>query len=222
MTRTLAATPGFAARLKEATQADHTAAEGSGFVTALLAGELPRTAYADLLGQSHAVYAVLEEAAEAQADSPEVRPFLHPGLVRLPALEADLAFLLGPQWRRELAILPATERYVARLREVAFDWPAGLVAHHYLRYLGDLSGGQIIRRLVGRTFDLEQDGLQFYVFDQIPKPKPFKDDYRAALDAAPWSAAEQERVIAEVSLAFRLNADVFADLGARHGGATPA
>lgn len=222
MASTLTVTPGFAARLKEATQADHTAAEGSGFVTALLAGELPRTAYADLLGQTHAVYAVLEEAAEAQAGSPEVRPFLHPGLVRLPALEADLAFLLGPEWRRDLAILPATERYVARLREVAFDWPAGLVAHHYLRYLGDLSGGQIIRRLVGRTFDLERDGLRFYVFDQIPKPKPFKDAYRAALDAAPWSATEQDRVIAEVSLAFRLNADVFADLGERHGGTTPA
>ena len=221
MTSTLTP-PGFAARLKEATQADHTAAEASGFVTALLAGELPRTAYADLLTQTHAVYAVLEEAAAAQADSPEVRPFLHPGLVRLPALEADLAFLLGPGWRSDLAILPATERYVARLREVAFDWPAGLVAHHYLRYLGDLSGGQIIRRLVGRTFGLEQDGVRFYVFDQIPKPKPFKDAYRAALDTAPWSAAEQDRVIAEVSLAFRLNADVFADLGARHGVTAPA
>ncbi|KGH43636.1 heme oxygenase [Modestobacter caceresii] len=221
MTSTLTP-PGFAARLKEATQADHTAAETSGFVTALLAGELPRTAYADLLTQTHAVYAVLEEAAVAQADSPQVRPFLHPGLVRLPALEADLAFLLGPGWRSEGVVLPATERYVARLREVAFDWPAGLVAHHYLRYLGDLSGGQIIRRLVGRTFGLEQDGVRFYVFDQIPKPKPFKDAYRAALDAAPWSAAEQDRVIAEVSLAFRLNADVFADLGARHGTGGPA
>jgi heme oxygenase len=99
---------------------------------------------------------------------------------------------------------------------VAFDWPAGLVAHHYLRYLGDLSGGQIIRRLVGRAYGLDTDGVRFYVFDEIPKPKPFKDAYRAALDAVPWDEEEKARVVAEVSLAFRLNRDLFADLGERH------
>ena len=215
MTRTAVPT-GFAARLKEATQPDHTAAEEESFVGDLLAGRLPIGAYADLLVQTHLVYEVLEEATRSLATHPEVAPFAHPGLVRLPALQADLEFLLGPGWRSSLVPLPATADYLARLRAVAFDWPAGLVAHHYLRYLGDLSGGQVIRRLVGRAYGLEHDGLRFYVFDDIGKPKPFKDAYRAALDAAPWSTEEQDRVIAEVSLAFRLNAAVFADLGARH------
>jgi heme oxygenase len=207
---------GFAARLKEGTQADHAAAEGQTFVTELLAGQLPPAAYTDLLAQTHLVYDVLEEAARSFADHPEVAPFLHPGLIRVPSLQADLEFLAGPGWRSSLVPLPATVEYLARLRAVAFDWPAGLVAHHYLRYLGDLSGGQIIRRLVGRAYGLEQDGVRFYVFEDIPKPKPFKDQYRARLDEAPWGPEEQDRVIEEVSLAFRLNAALFADLGARH------
>ncbi|MBB3675128.1 heme oxygenase (biliverdin-producing) [Modestobacter versicolor] len=207
---------GFAARLRTATQADHTAAEGSAFVDDLLSGRLPRTAYAALLAQTHLVYDVLEQAVAAQARVPEVQPFLHPGLVRLPSLAADLEHLLGPAWREALVPLPATQRYVDRLREVAFDSPARLVAHHYLRYLGDLSGGQVIRRLVGRAYGLELDGVRFHVFDALGKAKPFKDAYRAALDAAPWTPEEQDQLIAEVAVGYRLNAELFRDLGARH------
>jgi heme oxygenase len=143
-------------------------------------------------------------------------PFLHPGLVRLPALQADLEFLAGPRWRDTLVALPATEAYRARLIEVAFTTPVGLLSHHYLRYLGDLSGGQILRTLIGRTYGLEQDGLRFYVFDDIARPKVFKDDYRAALDALPWGEAEQETMISEVSHGFRLNAELFEGLGSRY------
>lgn len=215
MTRTAPAPAGFAAQLRAATQADHTAAEESPFAGELLGGRLPLSAYVDLLRQSHPVYEVLEQAAAAHAGTPEVRPFLHPGLRRLPALEADLEFLAGPGWRSR-DVLPATTRYVERIRAVASDRPAGLVAHHYLRYLGDLSGGQIIRRTVARTYGLDDRGTRFYVFDAVGKPKPFKDAYRAALDAVPWDDAERRWVVDEVSLGFRLNRDLFAELGARH------
>lgn len=216
MTLTSPAPSGFAAELKTATQADHTAAENAPFATELMAGRLPLEAYVDLLLQSHPLYEALETAVAAHRRHPQLLPFLHPALDRLPSLERDLAHLAGPGWRDRLAPLPATARYVARLREVGAGWPAGLVAHHYLRYLGDLSGGQIIRRIMGRTYGLVDDGVRFYVFEGIPKPKPFKDVYRAALDAAPWDDEEKGRVVAEVSLAFRMNRDVFADLGARH------
>jgi len=212
---TVAAPEGFAAQLRHGTQADHSAAEASGFVTELLEGRLPRAAYAALLAQTHLVYEVLEELVAAHAGHPEVQPFADPALVRLPSLAADLAHLLGPSWREALVPLPATERYLARLREVG-DRPSALVAHHYVRYLGDLSGGQVIRRLVGRAYDLDTDGVRFYVFDGVPKPKPYKDRYRAALDAVPWDERERAEAVAEASRAFALNAGVFADLGARH------
>ena len=38
--------------------------------------------------------------------------------------------------------------------------------------------------------------------------------YREQLDAAPWDAAEQERIIDEVLVAYRFNTDLFTDLAA--------
>ncbi|WP_009473557.1 heme oxygenase (biliverdin-producing) [Rhodococcus sp. JVH1] len=205
---------GFAERIKAGTDAAHRETEQSRFVGALLAGELTSDGYAELLAQTYLVYRELEDAGRTHTGNPVASPFLHDELLRVPSLEADLEFLRGPSWRETVSALPATTRYVERLREVAYEWPAGFVAHHYIRYLGDLSGGQIIRRMLERAYGYTTDGLQFYIFDEIPKPKVFKDTYRAKLDAAPLTPEDQQRVIDEVNLAYRLNGDLFAALEA--------
>lgn len=100
-------------------------------------------------------------------------------------------------------------------------WPAtgpcGYVAHHYTRYLGDLSGGQIVRGTAEKTwgFDRKGDGVRFYVFDAISNPAAFKREYRALLDALPCDDLEKQRVIEECRRAFDLNIAVFRDLGAQ-------
>ena len=101
-----------------------------------------------------------------------------------------------------------------RLNTVAARWPGGFVAHHYTRYLGDLSGGQYISRLMQRQFGFETNGVLFYLFDQIASPRDFKETYKTQLDAVGWDAQEQQRVIDEVVLAYQLNTDVFLDLQA--------
>ncbi|MDV7088559.1 biliverdin-producing heme oxygenase [Rhodococcus sp. IEGM 248] len=207
-------TVGFAERIKTGTDAAHRETEQSRFVGALLAGELTSDGYAELLAQTYLVYRELEDAGRTHTGNPVASPFLHDELLRVPSLEADLEFLRGPSWRETVSALPATTRYVERLREVAYEWPAGFVAHHYIRYMGDLSGGQIIRRMLERAYGYTTDGLQFYIFDEIPKPKVFKDTYRAKLDAAPLTPEDQQRVIDEVNFAYRLNGDLFAALEA--------
>ncbi|GAA4474440.1 biliverdin-producing heme oxygenase [Rhodococcus olei] len=207
-------TPGLAERIKTQTDAAHRRTEQSRFVGELLAGKLTPAAHAALIGQTYLVYRTLEDAGRAHADHPVVAPFLGDELLRTDALEADLEFLLGAGWRDQVTALPATQRYIDRLNEVAFDWPAGFVAHHYIRYLGDLSGGQIIRRMLERAYGYTTDGLRFYIFDRIEKPKLYKDAYRAKLDDAPLTADEQQRLIDEVNLAYDLNGALFADLEA--------
>ena len=130
-----------------------------------------------------------------------------------PAIEADLAFLIGDDWSHRITARPATTAYCDRIRAVCFDEPDGFVAHHYTRYLGDLSGGQAIGRILDRTFELDGAGIAFYAFPEIPKPKVYKDGYRARLDALGLTAEEQERVVTEVKTAFRLNQALFAELG---------
>ena len=140
-----------------------------------------------------------------------------PELRRVPSLEADLATLAGPTWREELPVLAATKEYVARLEGI--DDAATYLAHAYTRYLGDLSGGQAIARMLQRHYGMTADDLTFYTFTGIEKVKPFKDHYRALIDAAPFTPEERDRVVEEAKVAFDLNAAVFVELGALHAGA---
>ncbi len=86
------------------------------------------------------------------------------------------------------------------------------MAHHYTRYLGDLSGGQAIGRILERSFELDGQGLEFYEFPV--RPKPYKDAYRDRLDGLGLDDDEIDRVVDEVKLAFALNQRVFDELAA--------
>ncbi len=205
----------FSQALRERTWTGHGESEGASFMRDLMEGRGTRDDYIALVAQHYFIYEALEQAAEHFAGDLVAAHFISPQLTRLPALEEDLAFLLGPDWRSQITAVPTTERYVDRIREIAADgWTGGFVAHHYTRYLGDLSGGQVIGRLMQRHFGFETNGIGFYVFDQIAKPKVFKETYREQLDAVEWDAAERERVIDEVLLAYRLNTELFVDLSA--------
>lgn len=205
----------FSETLKAASWNAHEHAEHSQYMQDLLAGRLDRRRYADLVAQNYFAYRVLEEASTAMADDPIGGQFAFAELTRMPALEADLADLLGPDWSDQIVPTSATTSYCDRLASTCFDWAGGFVAHQYVRYMGDLSGGQVIRRIVERTYELSpHQGTRFYVFDQIEDLKAFKERYREQLDATPWDAEEQERIVEEILLAYRLNTDVLDSLGA--------
>lgn len=204
----------FAEHVKEASWEVHDHAEKSAFIGRLLSGGATLAEYANLVAQHYYIYSVLEEAAEVMRSNDVAGPFAAPQLNRLHAVESDLATLLGGDWHDQIVAIPETTEYVNRLREVCFDWPGGFVAHHYVRYLGDLSGGQIIRRILARTYGFEGDaGIRFYVFDQIDNGVQFKKDYRTLLDTAPWDDDEHERITGEVIRAFEMNGRILDALG---------
>lgn len=205
----------FSTVIRTATQAQHTAAEESTFMGDLLGGRLGVAAYARYTEQLWFVYQALEAAVDRLAADPVAGPFVRPELRRVAALERDLEHLRGPGWRETAEPLAATTAYAARIEAVADGWPAGYVAHHYTRYLGDLSGGQVIRGIAERTwgFDRKGDGVRFYVFDAIGNPAEFKRGYREALDALPVDELEGARMVEECRRAFTLNTAMFRDLG---------
>jgi heme oxygenase len=182
------------------------------FMTDLMTGRGSRDDYIALVAQNFFIYQALELAAERRADDPVAAAFMSPALTRLPAIREDLRFLLGEEWESSIRPLATTERYVSRIEAIAATSTGGFVAHHYTRYLGDLSGCAIIRALMQRQFGFETNGVGFYLFAGIAKPKEFKSTYRAQLDAVGWSDEERERVIAEVGVAYRLTEELFDDL----------
>lgn len=198
-------------RLRTGTRTEHDAAQGSGFLDRLAAGTLPRAAYADLAVQHWFIYETLEQAAVAMAGHPVAGAFVFPELTRLPALSEDVAELGGLE---HPAPLPATREYRARLQAVAFDNAWAFIAHHYTRYLGDLSGGQYLGPAIARAYGLDGAGHRFFVFEGISPPQ-FRSHYRDLLDAAALSPEDEERLLAEVVEAYRLNIAVLDDLQQR-------
>lgn len=209
---TVAQTP-FSTMLRESTRNVHERAHRSGFMDALFDGRLPLSAYARLAAQYHFIYQAIEEATDAHAGHPIAGPFVFEELRRGPALAADLAFLVGEDWAERIEPVPATEDYVRRIRTVAPDWPGGYVAHHYTRYLGDLAGGQAVRKLLKRVYGVEGPGALFYHFD-VPNVPAFRKRYRALLDEAPWDEAERQRIVTETLVAFEFTIAVLTDLAA--------
>ena len=91
-----------------------------------------------------------------------------------------------------------------------------MIPHCYVRYLGDLSGGQMIKKVVARNLGLADEpgaaGMTFYEFPEISDINGFKNLFRARLDAfAPLDVSEED-VIAEARRAFDLNAEILRDV----------
>lgn len=202
----------FSATLRESTRTAHDRANNSPFMTRLLDGALPLADYGRLAAQYYFIYEAIEAASDTMRDHPTGGLFVFDELRRLPALAADLEALAGPDWAAAIEPLPATEDYVRRIRTVAPDWSGGYVAHHYTRYLGDLAGGQAVRRLLKDTYGVEGPGALFYHFDGIGSVPAFRKRYRALLDSAPWDTAERERIVSEVGVAFEFNIAILSDL----------
>lgn len=151
-------------QLKDGTAAAHAAAESVLFVKNFIQGNIPLDLYKRLLAGLFHAYTAMERrlAEEAAADEGGIVDQVHfpVELNRVNSLAADLEHWLGAGWRDapELEMSQCTREYVRRLEKAT---PAGLVAHAYTRYMGDLSGGQILVRFstgwaAGRTCPLQK------------------------------------------------------------------
>jgi heme oxygenase (biliverdin-producing, ferredoxin) len=205
----------FSTLIRLASHERHTTVQMSSFMDDLLGGRLSVEAYARYTEELWFVYRALEGAAGTLKDDPVAGPFIRPELMRTAELERDLGHLRGAGVRpEELVPLASTAAYAARIEECARTWPAGYVAHHYTRYLGDLSGGQVLRDVAEKTwgFDRKGDGVRFYVFEQIANPAAFKRGYRELLDAVDVDDLEKQRMIEECRVAFDHNVAILRDL----------
>ena len=201
-------------------RAEHEAAESSAFVADLVEGRASASQYIAYLRRLRVVYAALEAALHEHGEHPVVAAVDDPALRRRAALAADLRHWTGCGPGPEPLASPAATAYRARIERAART-PYLLAAHHYTRYLGDLSGGQILARAVRSGFpgrSLDRGGLDFYRFEQIAAPVPWKRAYRERLDALPLDGGQDAVVLEEVRAAFRLNHGLLAEVAAPRAG----
>lgn len=196
----------LAVLLRERTAEAHRSAERVPFVTALLRGEIDRSTYASFLARLHDPYAALEAGLRRHRSHPVLRQIYFPELERRAAIERDLDHLHDGTWSGAFARTPAARAYADRIHDLAEQEPELLVAHAYTRYLGDLSGGQVMARQLRKHLGIEGEaGLEFFSFPGVPDVDAFKVRYRAALDCLPLDASCSDAVVAEAQRAFAFN-----------------
>ncbi|MGF1480128.1 MAG: heme oxygenase (biliverdin-producing) [Cyanophyceae cyanobacterium] len=203
----------LATMLREGTKKSHTMAENVGFVRCFLKGVVEKNSYRKLVANFYFVYSAMEEEMERLRDHPVVSKIYFPQLHRQHSLEQDLQFYYGTNWQQEISLSPAGKAYVERIREVANSHPELLVAHSYTRYLGDLSGGQILKNIAQKAMGLSDGrGTAFYEFATITDEKAFKEQYRQALNEMPIDRETAQRIVDEANDAFALNMKLFQEL----------
>jgi len=203
----------FALQLKTETKKSHSAAENTKFVSSFLKGVISKESYKQLCANFYFIYTAMEEEFKKHKDHPIVGEIHNEVLSRTNNLERDLRYYYGPIWRYHIKPTEQCQRYVNRIREVSEDDPELLVGHHYTRYMGDLSGGQILRGIAAKSLNLrDNEGLWFYEFDKIDDKKAFKNTYRNVLNNLRINQSQANAIITEANFAFRLNMYMFDEL----------
>lgn len=202
----------FSKQIKEGTKKSHSMAENTSFVASFLRGVIDQKNYRQLVANFYFIYHELETEVRRLKDDPYVGPLKLSALERHDALVKDCEFYFGENWKDNIYPTAATKQYIARIREVAHEDPKLLVGHHYTRYLGDLSGGQILRNIAENAMNLTDGGLEFYDFPEIEDKKAYKQMYRETLNKLPVDQSDVNAIITEANYAFRLNMYMFEEM----------
>ena len=150
--------------LRELTKDAHSNAERQEFVKILFSGSINPKLYATFLKNQHPCYEILEVCAMPHQ-------LLHglPDVRRAPAILADFNEL----WTKEDGepqVLPVVDQYVKHIMSIKDD-PVKLMAHIYVRHMGDLAGGQMISKKVpgaGRLYHFDNpEILKMAIRDRI-------------------------------------------------------
>ncbi|XP_032393321.1 heme oxygenase [Etheostoma spectabile] len=198
-------------QIKKVTKDSHVRAENTELMLSFQKGKVTLPQYKLLLCSLYEVYQALEEEMDRNSNHPSVAPIYFPSeLARLEAIKKDLEYFYGQDWREKIVVPAATKRYCHRLRQIGKENPEFLVAHAYTRYLGDLSGGQVLGRIAQKSMGLKgSEGLSFFAFPGVSSPNLFKQLYRSRMNSVELTEEERNGVLEEAVRAFELNIQVF-------------
>ncbi|CAJ0934172.1 unnamed protein product [Ranitomeya imitator] len=166
-------------------------------------------------GALYYTYSALEEELDRNKENPAIAPLYFPQeLHRAEALQKDVTYFYGEDWKDTIQCSEATQAYVDRIRHLGRHKPELLVAHAYTRYMGDLSGGQVLKKVAQRALHLPNtgEGIQFYMFDDVTNAHKFKQLYRARLNTLELNAEVKKGMVEEAKKAFQFNMQLFEEL----------
>ncbi|MRZ79563.1 biliverdin-producing heme oxygenase [Paeniclostridium sordellii] len=197
--------------IQQSTKKLHDMAENTGFIKRLVDGNATVESYGEYIYNLYFVYKSIEENLEKHKNDIVLKEFITPEVFRAESLLKDSKFLLGYELD-SVEICDSTRVFVDRLEEISQINPKLLVAHAYTRYLADLFGGRTIFKIIKDNYDIHNDGLNYYMFDEIPDLKAFVMDYHKKLDLIDLNDDEKVKFLNEISLSYVFNISISNEL----------
>jgi heme oxygenase len=189
--------------LRQRTKALHVQAERSGIIAEILRGRATHHTYTLLLRNLLPIYVTMEDALERHRGTPGIGRIVQLQLHRTPAIAADLRVL--SEGFAELPLLAEAVDYADAILRASVGSGLRLIAHAYARYLGDLSGGQIMKQLLMKSPGLPASVLSFYDFPAITDMAACKTVFRNAIEQIGDDVDEFDAIVEEGARAFELN-----------------
>jgi heme oxygenase len=202
--------------LRQRTKALHVQAERSGIIAEILHGRATRHTYTLLLRNLLPVYVTMEDALDRHRGTPVTGRIVQPQLYRTPAIASDLRVL--SEGFAELPLLDEAVDYADAVLRASGGRGLGLIAHAYARYLGDLSGGQIMKKLLMKSPGLPASALSFYDFPAIADMAACKTHFRSAIEQVGDDIDDFDAIVEEGARAFELNINLSVALQHAVGG----
>ena len=197
--------------IQQSTKKLHDMAENTGFIKRLVDGNATVESYGEYIYNLYFVYKAIEENLEKHKNDIVLKEFITPEVFRAESLLKDSKFLVGYELD-SVEICDSTRVFVDRLEEISQINPKLLVAHAYTRYLADLFGGRTIFKIIKDNYDIHNDGLNYYMFDEIPDLKAFVMDYHKKLDLIDLNDDEKVKFLNEISLSYVFNISISNEL----------
>jgi|TARA_B100001540_G_scaffold14188_2_gene12343 heme oxygenase len=175
--------------LKNLTRKNHTNAERSWFAGLMMSGNISNEQYALYLKQQYECYNALEN----RFNSVKTIECIPKKLKRATAIKEDIEELCEDF--NKIPIFRSTEKYVHYiLHQCAEEF---LYAHVYVRYLGDLRGGQMIAKRIpgsGKYYKFEDSGdLEVFIRTNLEENEPFVNECNKCFESAITLFADLEK-----------------------------
>uniref|UniRef100_A0A8C9QD31 heme oxygenase (biliverdin-producing) n=1 Tax=Spermophilus dauricus TaxID=99837 RepID=A0A8C9QD31_SPEDA len=164
------------------------------FVKDFLKGNIKKELFKLATTALYFTYSALGEEMDRHKDHPAFAHLYFPTeLHRKEALTKDMEYFFGENWEELVKCSEAAQKYVERIHYIGQNEPELLVAHAYTHYMGDLSGGQVLKKVAQPALKLPStgEGTQFYLFK---------------MNALDLNLKTKERIVEEANKAFEYKA----------------
>lgn len=194
----------FITQIRKASSTLHSASEHTGYIKRIIDKKASKESYGEYLYNLLPMYKAIEDALEKNSNNEVVKEFATKELYRSSLIEKDIKYLLGDKCS-SMTLLSSTKASIDRIEEISNTKPELIVAYAYTRFLADLFGGRTFFELFNKEYKIPHEGLNYYMFEDIPDMRMYAMTYAAKLNKINLPDECKEAFITEVNNAYIYN-----------------